>query len=182
MANLWAKPSMMTLDRYLRTGQRIDPGLIVALEQGALAVKRISNELAGAALKGELGYSGAINVQGEEVEKLDTWSDNVFSDTFSGGGPVCTLISEEMEEPRHFKAQCARESCAVLYDPLDGSSKTDVNGALGTIFAVRRRKPGHGDGIEDVLAAGSEQIAAGYGPFGPATILVLAGGGGVHAG
>src|SRR6266478_4147058 len=65
---------MITLDRYLRTGQRIDPGLIVALEQVALAVKRISNELAGAALKGELGYSGAINVQGEEVEKLDTWS------------------------------------------------------------------------------------------------------------
>ncbi len=86
MANLWAKPSMVTLDRYLRTGQRIDPGLIVALEQVALAVKRISNELAGAALKGELGYSGAINVQGEEVEKLDTWSDNVFVDTFSGAG------------------------------------------------------------------------------------------------
>jgi fructose-1,6-bisphosphatase len=86
MANPWAKLSMITLDRYLRTGQRIDPGLILALEQAALAVKRISNELAGAALKGELGYSGAINVQGEEVEKLDTWSDNVFVDTFSGAG------------------------------------------------------------------------------------------------
>jgi fructose-1,6-bisphosphatase I len=95
---------------------------MVALEQVALAVKRISNELAGAALKGELGYSGAINVHGEEVEKLDTWSDNVFVDTFSGGGPVCTLISEEMEEPRHFKGQCARYSYALLYDPLDGSS------------------------------------------------------------
>ena len=181
MANPWAKPSMVTLDRYLRTGQRIDPGLIVALEQVALAVKRISNELAGAALKGELGYSGAINVQGEEVEKLDTWSDNVFIDTFSEGGPVCTLISEEMEEPRHFKAQCARYSYAVLYDPLDGSSNTDVNGALGTIFALRRRKPGHGDGIEDVLAAGSEQIAAGYGLYGPATMLVWTAGDGVNA-
>ena len=172
---------MITLDRYLRTGQRIDPGLIVALEQVALAVKRISNELAGAALKGELGYSGAINVQGEAVEKLDTWSDNVFVDTFSGGGPVCTLISEEMEEPRHFKAQCARYSYAVLYDPLDGSSNTDVNGALGTIFAVRRRKPGHGEGIEDVLAVGSEQIAAGYGLYGPATMLVWTAGDGVNA-
>src|SRR5713226_3687642 len=181
MANSWAKPSMITLDRYLRTGQRIEPGLIVALEQAALAVKRISNELAGAALKGELGYSGAINVQGEEVEKLDTWSDNVFVDTFSGGAPVCTLISEEMEEPRHFKAQCARESYAVLYDPLDGSSNTDVNGTLGTIFAVRRRKPGHRDGIEDVLAAGSEQIAAGYGLYGPATMLVWTAGDGVNA-
>lgn len=68
-----------------------------------------------------------------------------------------------MEEPRHFKAQCARYSYAVLYDPFDGFSNTDVKGTLRTIFAVRRRKPGHGDGIEDVLAACSEQIAAGYG-------------------
>ena len=37
---------MITLDRYLRTGQRIEPGLMAALEQVALAVKRISNELA----------------------------------------------------------------------------------------------------------------------------------------
>src|SRR6266481_9860253 len=152
---------MITLDRYLRTGQRIDPGLILALEQVALAVKRISNELAGAALKGELGDSGAINVQGEAVEKLDTWYDNVFVDTFSGGGPVCTLISEEMEEPRHFKAQCARESYAVLYDPLDGSSNTDVNGTLGTIFAVRKRGEKHAGDIADLLAPGSKQVAAG---------------------
>src|SRR3984893_17401474 len=181
MANPRAKLSMITLDRYLRTGQRIDPGLIVALEQVALAVKRISNELAGAALKGELGYSGAINVQGEEVEKLDTWSDNVFVDTFSGGGPVCTLISEEMEEPRHFKAQCARDSYAVLYDPLDGSSNTDVNGSLGTVFAVRRRKPGHTEHIEDLLGPGTEQILAGYALYGPATMLVWTVGEGVVA-
>src|SRR5260370_9095258 len=168
---------MITLDRYLCAGQRVDPGLIVALEQVGLAVKRISNELAGAALKGELGYSGAINVQGEAVEKLDTWSDNVFVDTFSGGGPVCTLISEEMEEPRHFKAQCARESYALLYDPLDGSSNTDVNGTLGTIFAVRRRKPGHCDGIEHVLAAVSAQIAAAVGVYRPPPFLFSVAGG-----
>ena len=86
MANPRAKPSMITLDRYLRTDQRIDRGLIVALEQVALVVKRISRELAGAALNGELGYTGKINVHGEEVEKLDTWSNNVFVDTFSEGG------------------------------------------------------------------------------------------------
>jgi len=79
-----------------------------------------------------------------------------------------------MEEPRHFKALCAHDSYAVLYDPLDGSSNTDVNGALGMIFAIRRRKPGHGDGIEEVLAAGSEQIAAGYALYGPALLSAAA--------
>src|SRR5208282_1708950 len=63
----------------------------------------------------------------------------------------------------------------------DGSSNTDVNGALGTIFAVRRRKPGHGEGMQDVLAAGTAQIAAGYALYGPATILVLTTGDGVNA-
>src|ERR1700694_4657702 len=126
-----AKPSMITLDRYLRTRERIGPELIVTLEHVAQAVKRISNELARAALKGELGYSGAINVHGEEVEKLDTWSNNVFIETFPVGGPVCTLISEEMDESRHVKVPCARNSYAMMYDPLDGSSNTDVNGSLG---------------------------------------------------
>jgi fructose-1,6-bisphosphatase I len=175
------KPSMMTLDRYLHMCERIGPELISALESVAHAVKRISNELAGAALKGELGYSGAVNVHGEEVEKLDSWSDKVFVDTFSAGGPVCTLISEEMEQPRHLKGQCARDSFALLYDPLDGSSNTDVNGSLGTVFALRRRKPGHGEGLADVLAAGTEQIATGYALYGPATMLVFTVGDGVSA-
>jgi fructose-1,6-bisphosphatase I len=182
-----AKPSvnqpLMTLDRYLRAAShRVEPGLIVALGQIALAVGRISSELGGAALKGELGRSGAVNVQGEEVQKLDTWCNEVFLDAFASGGPVCTLISEEMEEPRHLQASCARDSYALLFDPLDGSSNTDVNGSLGTIFAVRRRKPGHGGGdIKDVLGPGSEQMAAGYALYGPATMLVWTAGDGVNA-
>ena len=162
MANVLADRSMITLDRYLRTAQpRIEPGLIVTLEQVALAVKRIAYELAGAALKGELGSSGAINVQGEVVEKLDTWSNNVFLETFADGGPVCTLISEELEEPRHIGMQHPRECYTLLFDPLDGSSNTDVNGSLGTIFAVRRHKPGHGfdDDERRHLAAGEHVVA-----------------------
>lgn len=180
MAAASARLLMITLDRYLRAS-RIEAGLIVTLEQVALAVKRIAHELAGAPLRGGLGKSGAINVQGEEVGKLDVWSDHTFAEAFAADGPVCTLISEEMEEPLHHKNQCTRDSYAVLYDPLDGSSNTDVNGALGTIFAVRRRKPGHGDGIDDVLTAGVEQIAAGYALYGPATILVWTTGDGVNA-
>jgi fructose-1,6-bisphosphatase I len=175
-----AKSSMITFDRYLRTRERIDPELIVTLEQVAHAVKRIANELARAALKGELGYSGEINVHGEEVEKLDTWSDKVFVETFSAGGPVCTLISEEMGDPLHLH-KCARTAYTMLYDPLDGSSNTDINGSLGTVFAVRRRTPGHGIGIEDMLAPGTEQVVAGYALYGPATMLVWTAGEGVNA-
>src|SRR5216683_2972628 len=182
MGNPSADASMITLDRYLRSARlRIDPGLSATLGQVALAVKRISNELAVAALKGELGLSGATNVQGEKVEKLDTWSNNVFLDSFAGGHPICTLISEEIEEPRHSRTQHPRDTYALLYDPLDGSSNTEVNGSLGTIFALRRRKPGHGDDIADALGPGTEQIIAGYALYGPATILVWTAGDGVNA-
>jgi len=183
MATASAEAPVIALDRYLRaTAPKMEPGLIVTLEQVGLAVKRIASELTVAALRGELGSSGAINVQGEEVEKLDTWSNNVFIDVFAGGGaPVSTLISEELEDPRYLKAHHGRESYALLFDPLDGSSNTDVNGSLGTIFAVRRRKPGHGEDIADVLGPGSEQIAAGYALYGPATMLVWTTGTGVNA-
>jgi len=182
MANLLADASMITLDRYLRSaGARMEPELRATLGQVALAVKRISNELAVAPLRGELGLSGATNVQGEKVEKLDTWSNNVFLDSFAGGNPICTLISEEIEEPRHSKMQHAHDSYALLFDPLDGSSNIGVNGSLGTIFALRRRKPGHGDDIADTLGPGTEQIAAGYALYGPATMLVWTAGDGVNA-
>ncbi len=183
MATASADPSHIALDRYLRAATpKIEPGLVATLEQVGLAVKRIANQLAVAALRGALGSSGAINVQGEEVEKLDAWSNNVFIDVFAGGGaPVSTLISEELENPRYLKAQHGSDSYALLFDPLDGSSNTDVNGALGTIFAVRRRKPGHGEDIADVLGPGSEQIAAGYALYGPATMLVWTTGNGVNA-
>ena len=74
-----------------------------------------------------------------------------------------------------------RDSYALLFDPLDGSSNTDVNGSLGTIFALRRRKHGHGDDIADMLGPGTEQILAGYALYGPATMLVWTAGHGVNA-
>ncbi|MGZ6241614.1 MAG: class 1 fructose-bisphosphatase [Candidatus Binataceae bacterium] len=182
MANAAATLSVITLDRYLRmTRPRVDAKLSTALEHVALAVKRISNELTVAALRGELGLSGETNVQGEKVEKLDTWSNNVFLDSFAGGHPICTLISEEIEEPQHTKAQHPHDSYALLFDPLDGSSNTGVNGSLGTIFAMRRRRHGHSDDIADVLGPGTEQVVAGYALYGPATMLVWTAGDGVNA-
>lgn len=182
MGNPSADESVITLDRYLSSSSpRIQQGLSTTLRQVALAVKRISNELAIAALKGKLGLSGATNVQGEKVVKLDEWSNNVFLDSFAGGHPICTLISEEEEEAHHLGEPHTHESHALLFDPLDGSSNTDVNGSLGSIFAVRRRKPGHTDDIADVLGPGSEQVAVGYALYGPATMLVWTTGHGVHA-
>ena len=153
--------------------------LALIMERIELAGKRIARELTVASLGGELGYTGDTNVQGEKVKKLDEWGNQVFLDAFEHGYPVCSLISEEMEEPHHYSSNCRENSYCVLYDPIDGSSNTDVNGSLGTIFAVRKRAAKHGKGIEDLLGPGSQQVVAGYIAYGPSTQLVYTAGAGV---
>jgi len=54
-----------------------------------------------------------------------------------------------------------------------------VNGSLGTIFAVKKRAPGHAKGIEDLLVPGRQQVIAGYILYGPAAQLVYTAGAGV---
>jgi fructose-1,6-bisphosphatase I len=163
-----------------RTGTAAPAGdLALILERIGLAAKRIAHKLATASLGGELGHTGTTNVQGEEQKKLDAWGNQVFLDAFERGYPVCSLISEEMEEPRHYPANCRDMSYAVLFDPIDGSSNTDVNGSLGTIFSIRRRAKGHQSGIADILRPGSEQVAAGYVLYGPGTQIVYSAGAGV---
>src|SRR5437868_3189993 len=66
---------------------------------------------------------------------------------------------------------------AILFDPMDGSSNIDVNGTLGMIFSVRRRRDGT---VADLLRSGREQVAAGYVLFGPSVLLVYTLGAGVH--
>src|SRR5262249_50715588 len=141
--------------------------------------KRISRELAAASLSDEVGYTGATNVQGEKVKKLDEWGNEVFVEAFTHGYPVCSLISEEMEQAHHYSENCRDDSYCILYDPIDGSSNTDVNGSLGTIFAIRKRAAKHDKNIDDLLKPGSQQLVAGYVLYGPSTQLVYTAGAGV---
>jgi fructose-1,6-bisphosphatase I len=172
----------ITLTRHImaKSGTAIPVAdLALIMERIELIAKRITRQLAAAGLTGEIGYTGATNVQGEQVKKLDEWGNQVFLDAFEQGYPVCSLISEEMDEPHHYSVNCRDNSYCVLYDPIDGSSNTDVNGSLGTIFAVKKRAPGHAKGIEDILAPGSQQLVAGYVLYGPAAQLVYCAGAGV---
>lgn len=167
----------VTLTRHLLMQERssVPPGeLAMIMEQLARAAKMISQELGRAGLLQRLGYSGETNVQGEQVKKLDTFSNEVFLNIFADSYPVSTLVSEEMEAPQFFAHNSRRKehNYAVLFDPLDGSSNTDVNGSLGTIFSIRRRKTNSATDFSDLLRPGREQVAAGYVLYGPSTMLV----------
>ncbi len=147
----------------------------------ALAAKIIACEVNKAGLADLLGLTGQRNVQGEKVQKLDAFADDVLRSTLERSGHVCVMISEEctdlvpVSHPRH------AGKYAVVFDPLDGSSNIDANVSIGTIFGIYRRvSPTDGPGtLADVLQAGREQIAAGYVLYGPSTMFVYTAGKGV---
>jgi fructose-1,6-bisphosphatase I len=147
----------------------------------AAAGVKIADELARAALIGQLGTTGGTNVQGEKVKKLDIWANDVVVAALDATGHACTLVSEEMPEIRHKPEQCAGAGYVVCFDPVDGSSNLDVNGIVGTIFSVLEKRGRGPDHVRaDVLQAGTTQVAAGYIMYGPSTLLVMTIGAGVH--
>jgi fructose-1,6-bisphosphatase I / sedoheptulose-1,7-bisphosphatase len=146
----------------------------------AAAVKAISAMTAKGALGGYLGELDQRNVQGETQKKLDVLANETLIRGCEWGGLVAGLASEENEEPLPVPPQFERGPFLLVFDPLDGSSNTDVNVSVGTIFSVLRHRGEAAPSTEDFLQPGSEQVAAGYAIYGPATMLVLTVGKGTH--
>ncbi|MBK6421630.1 MAG: class 1 fructose-bisphosphatase [Gemmatimonadetes bacterium] len=146
----------------------------------ALAAKIIAASIRRAGLVNILGSAGNTNVQGEEQQKLDIFANETMTNALNHTGRVCVMASEEDEQIIPVPDQYPAGKYSVLYDPLDGSSNIDVNGAVGTIFSIYRRVSMEGRGsMADVLQAGCKQVAAGYVIYGSSTMLIYSTGQGV---
>ncbi|MEP6547020.1 MAG: class 1 fructose-bisphosphatase [Gammaproteobacteria bacterium] len=146
----------------------------------AAAVKAISAMTAKGALGGYLGDVGSKNVQGETQQKLDVLANDVMIRSCEWGGLVAGMASEELEEPYAVPSEYTRGRYLLVFDPLDGSSNTDVNVSVGTIFSVLRHDNPVPPITIDYLQPGRQQVAAGYAIYGPATMLVVTVGKGTH--
>jgi fructose-1,6-bisphosphatase I len=150
------------------------------LTQIGLVGKLISRDLRRAGLINILGSTGKTNVQGETVKKLDQIANETFLRAFERSGLVSLLASEEMEKAVPLSQHWPKGKYMLLFDPLDGSSNTDVNMPLGAIFSVLKHD-GKTPPVEDhLLCKGTEQIAAGYLLYGASTMLVFTVGQGLH--
>ncbi|MFN6036445.1 MAG: class 1 fructose-bisphosphatase [Dolichospermum sp.] len=146
---------------------------------GTFVARRLSRA---GLMEGVLGFTGEVNVQGESVKKMDVYANEVFISVFKQSGLVCRLASEEMEKPYYIPENCPIGRYTLLYDPIDGSSNTDNNLSLGSIFAIRQQEGADIDGeAKDLLTNGRRQLAAGYILYGPSTMLVYTIGTGVHS-
>lgn len=142
-----------------------------------LASKRVNVEVNKAGLVDILGDAGSVNVQGEEVKKLDVYANNQFVGVLRHGISCAGIGSEELDDILVFDDEISNNSKYVcLFDPLDGSANIDVNVSIGTIFSVFRRITPVGTPvtIKDFLQQGINQVAAGYVIYGSSTILVYA--------
>ena len=148
----------------------------------ALACKAISKRIATGAITDMLGKAGAVNVQGEQQQKLDIVANDIFLRANEWGGQLAGMASEELDDPYPIPAEYPRGKYLLTFDPLDGSSNIDVNVSVGSIFSILRAATPREDAVlEDYLQPGTEQVAAGYAVYGPSTVLVLTVGTGVHA-
>jgi len=146
----------------------------------ARAAEAISALLRSAVFKDVLGDAGAENIQGEQQQKLDILTDEIFFQEMRSTGFVCAVGSEEQEQLQVVE-EYAHADWLVLVDPLDGSSNLDIDGPVGTIFSIVKRSSANRQTPreEDCLQPGEQIAAAGYVLYGPATLLVCSVGNGV---
>lgn len=147
-----------------------------------LSGKSISRRINKAGLLDILGGTGEVNVQGENVQKMDTIANRIMKYRMERCGALCAMGSEEDADLIRVSPEFPRGDYILIFDPLDGSSNIDVNINVGTIFSILRRPEGRsGDvDIQEVLQPGIQQVGAGYILYGPSTMLVLSTGQGVH--
>jgi fructose-1,6-bisphosphatase I len=158
----------MTVEEYARG--RAGAALGEVFGAIAAAARLIERKIRLAGLSDVYGAVGAVNVQGEQQQKLDVFANETLTQMLGALPCVAAIVSEEDEGPVVFE-RGAEGEFAVVFDPLDGSSNIDVNVNVGTIFSVVRVR---GDVVASVLRPGAEQVAAGYVVYGPSTVMVLA--------
>jgi len=176
---------VITLERFILDQEAFHPDdtgeLTNLLYDIALGAKMIAAQIRRAGLVDIVGTAAAINVQGEEQQKLDVYANETLKNALNHTGRVCAIASEEDEELIPIPEGYPAGRYTVAFDPLDGSSNIDVNAPVGTIFAILRRVTTAGQGtLDDVLQPGRSLVAAGYVIYGSSVMMVYSSGHGVH--
>ncbi len=130
---------------------------LILMDAIVSAGKYIQHYYLTGALKGNLGAAGNINVQGEDVMRMDQIAQEITLHYLRASGRVIHAVSEESEEIIQINPDEGRYF--VYFDPMDGSSNVPYGLPIGFLFGIAKRNL---EGPEDGhLRAGKEYIAAG---------------------
>lgn len=148
----------------------VDSDLISLIKTILAACREISFRVSQGELAGVLGSTLAENIQGETQKKLDIIANELLKEVILETGVVKAISSEEEDSivPGNPEGKYL-----VTFDPLDGSSNTDINSLIGTIFSILPATEKAADDESQFLQPGTAQLAAGYVLYGPSTMLAL---------
>jgi len=174
-----------TIERHILDQQRSFPEatgeLTYLLYDIALAAKIIAREVNKAGLVEILGLAGEVNVQGEQVMKLDVFANETMIRMNDHTGRLCAMASEENPDIILIPERFPCGHYVLVFDPLDGSANVDMNVSVGTTFSIHRKiSDGRQGTLEDFLQPGYKQVTAGYIIYGSSTMMVYTSGQGVH--
>ena len=152
--------------------------LILLIRTLLAGCKEISFRVSQGALAGVLGSTLSENVQGETQKKLDVISNQILKDILKESGYVKAISSEAEDDV----VACHPDGkYLVSFDPLDGSSNTEINSLIGTIFSITHAPQWmEPDDPSAFLQPGTQMVAAGYVLYGPSTMLAMTTGRGTH--
>ena len=152
--------------------------LILLIRTLLAGCKEISFRVSQGALAGVLGSTLSENVQGETQKKLDVISNQILKDILKESGYVKAISSEEEDDV----VACHPDGkYLVSFDPLDGSSNTEINSLIGTIFSISHAPQWmEPDDPSAFLQPGTQMVAVGYVLYGPSTMLAMTTGRGTH--
>lgn len=156
----------ITVEQHVREAKLA--AVVGAIADAAIV---IAQKIRLAGLSDVYGAAGAVNVQGEQQQKLDVLANDLLVDALRKVPSVAAAVSEEDDDPVALDNPGAE--FVAIFDPLDGSSNIDVNVNVGTIVSIQRM-PSSGDVKAAALQVGTSQVAALYVVYGPSTVLVLA--------
>ncbi|MBI5376888.1 MAG: hypothetical protein HZA77_15760 [Candidatus Schekmanbacteria bacterium] len=121
------------------------------------AAKHIQYYYLTGALRGNLGSASTVNIQGEDVMRMDQIAHEITIHYLKTSGRVIHAISEESDDIIPLNIDGGRYF--VYFDPLDGSSNVAHVLPVGFLFGIAKRNL---NGDEDFhLRKGREFIAAG---------------------
>jgi len=174
----------VNIQEHLRKEERMHPEATGALTSILADLSRVAKSVSylvnTAGLSDSYGQTGRVNIQGENVIKLDERANEQFKQILKSNPNVAGYASEEEDTFVPFNKD-NRGKYIVWFDPLDGSSNFYTNVSIGSIFSIYQRKSPENQlaNKDDFLQQGTKQVCAGYFLYGTSTMFVYTTGHGV---
>ncbi|CAD6996805.1 unnamed protein product [Ceratitis capitata] len=127
-------------------------------------IKAIASAVRKAGIAKLHGIAGDINVQGEEVKKLDVLANELFINMLKSSYTTCLMVSEENENIIEVEVERQGKICSLFRSTRRFFFDIDCLVSIGSIFSIYRRQ---------TAKPGNKIVAAGYALYGSATAVVL---------